>query len=162
MPRSTDILPKSATRQRLALAAAMTMLAAGSCDAATAGGQAYYERALMQAADGRCHLFSPQLGSALAAAAAQARGAALRAGATNKGLAILAVQAAAKQAGLPCGAKDLAVAAAWTARMARPLLVAPALSAAPRAWAAAAARAEPSCGENRWQRASAACIRARS
>ena len=111
MPRFTDILPKIATRQRLALAAAMSLLAAGLGQAATPGGQAYYERALMQAADARCHLFPPQLGSALAAAAAQARGAALRAGATNKGLAVLAVQATTKQAGLPCTSKDLAVAA---------------------------------------------------
>ena len=111
MSPPADILPKPATRQRLALAAATSLLAAGSCAAATPGGQAYYERALMQAADARCHLFSPQLGSALAAAAAQARGAALRAGATNKALAGLTAQARAKQAALPCGAKDLAVAA---------------------------------------------------
>ncbi len=65
----------------------------------------------MQAADVRCHLFSPALGSALASAAAQARGAALRAGATNKSLAAVAVQAQSRQAALSCGSRDLAVAA---------------------------------------------------
>lgn len=40
----------------------------------------FYERTVMSAADSRCGLFTPELARALAAAAAQARGAALRAG----------------------------------------------------------------------------------
>ena len=112
MPQSSDILPIRPWRQRLALAAFASLAAVGVAGAATSGAEAYYERALMQAADARCHLFSPQLGSALGAATAQARGAALRGGATNKGLAAVALQAGAKQAGLPCNSKDLGIATA--------------------------------------------------
>ena len=111
MPPLRDILRIRLPRQRAALAALAGLSMAMGALAATPGSEAYYERALMQAADARCHLFSPALGSALAAAAAQARGAALRAGATNKGLAARALQAQAKQAGLACNAKDLNVAA---------------------------------------------------
>ncbi len=113
MPPLRDIVPKRARRQRLKpaiLAAALVL--AGASDAATPGSEAYYDRSLMRAADARCHLFTPTVGSALAAAAAQARGAALRAGASNASLRALAVQAVAKQTGLPCSSKDLAVASA--------------------------------------------------
>ncbi len=111
MPQSSDILPIRPWRQRLAWAALASLAAAGAAGAQTPGAEAYYERALMRAADTRCHLFSPEIGSALAAATAQARGAALRAGATNRGLVALAAQAGAKQAGLPCNSKDLGIAA---------------------------------------------------
>lgn len=84
---------------------------AGAAGAATPGAEAYYERALMHSADLRCHLFSPELGAALASAEAQARGAALRAGATNASLRGLQAQAAAKQSGIACNAHDLALAA---------------------------------------------------
>src|ERR1700758_2248360 len=40
-----------------------------------------YERTVMTAADARCDLFTPEISAALAAAQAQAHGAALRAGA---------------------------------------------------------------------------------
>lgn len=43
----------------------------------------FYERAAMVAVDAKCGLFAPDLGQALAAATAQARGAALRAGASQ-------------------------------------------------------------------------------
>jgi hypothetical protein len=113
MPPPRDILPIRTRRQRLAPMAALAALAvAGAAGASTPGAQAYYERALMHAADARCHLFAPALGSALAAAEAQARGAALRAGATNAALRVVQAQAIAKQAGLACGAHDLGVAAA--------------------------------------------------
>ena len=113
MPPNRDILPMSAARQRLKPAiVAATLAVAGASSAATPGSEAYYERALMRAADARCHLFAPATGSALAAAEAQARGAALRAGASNAGLRTLAAQAAAKQGALPCNSKDLAVATA--------------------------------------------------
>ncbi len=39
----------------------------------------YFERSVMSAADSRCALFTPEIGAALNAAKAQARGAALRA-----------------------------------------------------------------------------------
>ncbi len=113
MPSDRDILPNRFARQRLApavLTAAFVL--AGAADAATPGSQAYYERSLMRAADARCHLFTPQVGSALAAAQAQARGAALRGGATNAGLRVVAAQAEAKQAALACNSKDLAIASA--------------------------------------------------
>ena len=56
----------------LAVAATLTpalAFAAGPADL-------YFERSVMAAADQRCRLFTPALGSALAASAAQARGAA--------------------------------------------------------------------------------------
>jgi len=46
----------------------------------------FYERTVMTAADARCDLFAPEVGAALAAATAQARGAALRAGASAEAL----------------------------------------------------------------------------
>jgi hypothetical protein len=112
MPPAAHIVPKRPERQRLApwmLAGALVL--AGASSAATSGTEAYYERALMRAADARCHLFTPQVGSALAAAEAQARGAALRGGSTNAGLRAVAAQAAAKQAALPCNSAQLALAA---------------------------------------------------
>lgn len=48
-----------------------------------------YERTAVSAADERCGLFSPEISAALAAAQAQARGAALRAGTDPKALALL-------------------------------------------------------------------------
>jgi len=47
----------------------------------------FFERTVMTAADGRCGLFTPEVSAALAAGAAQARGAALRAGTDTKILA---------------------------------------------------------------------------
>lgn len=47
----------------------------------------FFERSVMTAADGRCGLFTPEVSAALAAGAAQARGAALRAGDDLKSLA---------------------------------------------------------------------------
>lgn len=113
MPPARDIHPIGALRQRLALAILTTGIALSfAAHAGTPGSEAYYERALMRAADARCHLFAPALGSALAAAEAQARGAALRAGASSSALRAVAAQAAARQAGLPCNSHDLAVASA--------------------------------------------------
>jgi len=54
---------------------------------------AYYERAVMTAANQRCSLFTPDLASALAAAEAQARGAALRSGVSAGALAEAAERA---------------------------------------------------------------------
>ena len=113
MPPPRDIHPIRAARQRLAPAVlARTLALAAASSAATPGAEAYYERALMQAADARCHFFAPELGSALASAEAQARGAALRAGASNTAMRTVQAQASAKQAGLACNSKDLGIAAA--------------------------------------------------
>ena len=72
----------------------------------------FYERAVMTAADQRCGLFTPEVGAALAAAAAQARGAALRAGAAPDVLQRTERIASAKAAAVDCGSADMAQAAA--------------------------------------------------
>jgi hypothetical protein len=71
-----------------------------------------YERTVMKAADARCSLFVPEISAALAAAQAQARGAALRAGASPEALRALERRARDKAAGLDCTSEDLATAAA--------------------------------------------------
>lgn len=72
----------------------------------------YLERTAMIAADERCGLFTPEVSAALAAATAQARGAALRAGADPKTLAVLAAQARDHVARLDCRSRDVTVSAA--------------------------------------------------
>lgn len=98
----------------LAVAAALCLAAAAPPGAAAANAPAgrYYERAMMGAANARCGLFSRDMASALAAAEAQARGAALRAGADERQLAQVRIRAELKAAATPCGAPDLKVAAA--------------------------------------------------
>jgi hypothetical protein len=92
----------------LGLAISLAVPVAAQADAV----QLYYERSVMVAADGRCHLFSPNLGSALAAATAQAHGAALRSGAGADVLDQVAQRAGAKSGRTPCGSTDIATAAA--------------------------------------------------
>ncbi len=102
---------------RAALAAAAALCAAcgfwaamaGQAIAATPAANLFYERALMSAADQACRLFAPDVAAALAAAKAQARGAALRSGADAASLAGLEAQADA--AGV-AGCRSPAVAAA--------------------------------------------------
>jgi hypothetical protein len=99
-------------REALArLASAVGLIAAGMLHPASARAASpldvYYERAVMAAADGRCRLFSPGLSSALVAARAQARGAALRAGADDGAVLDLTRRAEAKAASVPCGSPDL-------------------------------------------------------
>ena len=72
---------------------------------------AYYERTVMSAADARCRLFTPDIAAALSASQAQARGAALRAGADTASLQSLAAQARNRAEAAPCGSPDLATAA---------------------------------------------------
>ena len=95
---------------RLALATGALALAGGAALAAPAL-DLYYERALMSAADARCRLFEPQLGAALASAQAQARGAALRAGATEDAIAQTKKVAVARAGSVACASADLTVAA---------------------------------------------------
>lgn len=92
----------------LALAAALIPVAAQALGAA----DLYYERTLMRAADSRCGLFAPPVSTALSAAAAQARGAALRSGADADALTAVETRARAKAARTDCNSRDLARAAA--------------------------------------------------
>jgi hypothetical protein len=89
---------------------AFALLAAPALAHATAV-DAFYERAVMTAADQHCRLFSPELGSALQAAEAQARGAALRSGANGATLDQVEQRADARIAATPCGSRDIAAAA---------------------------------------------------
>ncbi len=68
----------------------------------------YYERAVMTAANQRCGLFTPDLASALAAAEAQARGAALRSGVSAGALAQTAERASGKVGAVSCASPDIA------------------------------------------------------
>ncbi|WP_372785189.1 hypothetical protein [Phenylobacterium sp.] len=72
----------------------------------------FYERAVMSAADARCGLFAPEVAAALAAATAQARGAALRAGTSSDSLLQTGQAARAAAAGVDCRSPDIATAAA--------------------------------------------------
>lgn len=92
------------------LAGAASLTAPGMLFAATAADQ-LYERTLMTAADGRCRLFAPAIGSALDAARAQARGAALRSGVSQSQVEGVEQRARAKAAGAACNSPDLATAA---------------------------------------------------
>jgi len=67
----------------------------------------YYERSFVLAANERCGLFQPQVSAALNAAAWQARGAALRAGADDRELAETARRARARAAATPCDSGEL-------------------------------------------------------
>jgi hypothetical protein len=71
----------------------------------------FYERTVMKAADARCGLFAPEIGTALATSAAQARGAALRAGVSPAVLDATERTAEARASGVPCRSKDLDIAA---------------------------------------------------
>jgi hypothetical protein len=91
------------------LGAAITL---APCAALAAGpADLYYERAVMTAADQRCRLFTPQLGSALAASTAQARGAALRAGVDPGQLAEVKTKAEAVAYSQACNSADINTAA---------------------------------------------------
>jgi hypothetical protein len=71
----------------------------------------FYERTVMKAADSRCDLFSADIGQALAAAAAQARGAALRAGASPGSVDSIDRAARLKAAETDCRSPDMITAA---------------------------------------------------
>ena len=71
----------------------------------------FYERTVMEAADSRCGLFTPELARALASAAAQARGAALRAGASRDEVQKAERVARLRAAEADCRSKDVTVAA---------------------------------------------------
>jgi hypothetical protein len=90
----------------------LTLAMAAVGTAAQAGPRAlFYERSLVAAADARCGLFDAATGSALASAAAQARGAALRAGDSPADIAAAAHRARTRAAATPCGSPELATVA---------------------------------------------------
>lgn len=102
----------SAPRKRRLAATLVAAAALGAAQTAMATpSDVFYERSLMSAAGARCGLFSPSLSGALDAGRAQARGAALRAGASVDQLNGVQQRAHAKAASVPCGSQDLTTAA---------------------------------------------------
>jgi hypothetical protein len=99
------------TSRRACLAIAVILAAILPGLAHAAAVDAYYERAVMTAADQRCRLFTPEMASALASAEAQAHGAALRSGLTAGVLDQVGQRAQNKVAGLSCSSPDIAKAA---------------------------------------------------
>jgi hypothetical protein len=93
------------SRRTQALIAAALVAAPGLAEAAPV--DRYYERSFIQAANGRCGLFQPELSAALTAAVWQARGAALRAGGNDRDLAETAARARARAAATRCDSADL-------------------------------------------------------
>ncbi|MDB5440948.1 MAG: hypothetical protein JWM33_3375 [Caulobacteraceae bacterium] len=94
-----------------ALACVLAVVSPSLAVAATPS-ELLYERTLMSTAGSRCNLFTPPLASALAASAAQARGAALRAGQRDDDLSAVIQRARAKAASTPCSSGDILKAAA--------------------------------------------------
>jgi hypothetical protein len=92
--------------------AALALASAGGAWAGTPAAELFYERAVMTAADGACRLFAPDVGAALAAAKAQARGAALRSGVDPASLAGIETRATAIVGAAGCQSTDIATAAA--------------------------------------------------
>ncbi|WP_232793371.1 hypothetical protein [Caulobacter hibisci] len=102
----------SAPRKRRMAATLVAVAALGAAQVAAATpSDLFYERSLMSAAGARCGLFTPSLSGALDAGRAQARGAALRAGASVEQLDGVQQRAHAKAASVPCASKDLTTAA---------------------------------------------------
>jgi hypothetical protein len=93
-----------------AAAGALALTAVSPAIGATAA-DLFYERAVMVAADGDCHLFQPDVSSALSASLVQARGAALRSGADMASLDEIAGRASEVAAHAGCASPDIAVAA---------------------------------------------------
>jgi hypothetical protein len=97
---------QNALRTQAALLAAAAFLTPATALAGPA--DAYYERAFVVAADARCNLFQPPVGRALAAATAQARGAALRSGVMEADLGVVAARARARAGVVACDDPQLA------------------------------------------------------
>jgi hypothetical protein len=95
------------------LGIALTAIAIAAAPAARAAGASdlFYERTVMVAANTRCGLFAPPVASALAAAQAQARGAALRAGWNAAALRALETRARSAAYSADCDSRDIAIAA---------------------------------------------------
>jgi hypothetical protein len=95
-----------------AMTGALALATAASASAATPATGLFYERAVMTAADGACRLFAPDVGAALTASKAQARGAALRSGVDAASLAGVEARAIAVVGAAGCQSPDIATAAA--------------------------------------------------
>ena len=106
--KSTRKKARPASRWMGFLATTM-IVAPGFANAAPA--DLFYERTVMTAAQERCDLFAPDVAAALASAAAQARGAALRAGTPDATLRQIERNAQAKAGAVACASPDLSVAA---------------------------------------------------
>ena len=98
-------------RNLVFVTAAAAAFSAASAVLAQSAAQLFYERTVMTAADSRCRLFDRPTASALQAGAAQARGAALRAGSTAKALREIQTRAQTKAASVPCASPDIVLAA---------------------------------------------------
>ena len=70
-----------------------------------------FERTVMTAAGGRCGLFAPEISAALDAARLQARGAALRQGASSEDVRLAEQRGVGKAASADCASQDMALAA---------------------------------------------------
>jgi hypothetical protein len=70
----------------------------------------FYERTVMSALGERCRLFTPDVSAALAASAAQARGASLRTGLDRRALVTMDREARLRAARTPCRSSDVAIA----------------------------------------------------
>ena len=91
------------------LGAVMLLSAMLAATPAVAGpAEVYFERSLIQAADQRCQLFDRATAGALAAGAAQARGAALRGGAGETHLNAVLARAAGRASSVACDDAELA------------------------------------------------------
>ncbi len=102
---------KGRARRGVAVTVVVASLAVPTSLLAANAADQLYERTLMTAADARCRLFTPPISAALDAARAQARGAALRSGASEQQVSALEQRARAKAGATACGSKDLALAA---------------------------------------------------
>ncbi|MFZ5670504.1 MAG: hypothetical protein ACOY4K_13510 [Pseudomonadota bacterium] len=104
--------PQQGRRRRRWLGAGLAAVVVGAAGGAAAGAlDLYYERTLMGAADARCDLFDPVVGAALEAGRVQARGAALRAGASAETLQAAEARALARGRAVDCASPDVATAA---------------------------------------------------
>lgn len=97
---------RTQTRAVAALLAAAALLAPATALAGPA--DTFYERAFVVAANARCGLFQPHIDRALVAATAQARGAALRSGAAEADLGVVAARARARAGSVACNDPQLA------------------------------------------------------
>lgn len=98
---------QKAVRTQAVIACALALAAPAVAWAGAA--DAFYERAFVVAANARCQLFRPELGAALSAATAQARGAALRSGVSEADLNATAARARARAHAVACDSPDLQV-----------------------------------------------------
>jgi hypothetical protein len=99
------------TPKRLSFAAILLLSLSGAAGATSQASSFLYERTLMREAGARCRLFTPEIAAALAAAAAQARGAALRSGDAAEAVAATEGRAALKAYAVACDNPDLKIAA---------------------------------------------------